>query len=122
MLNTTQYGGSWGVDTGGLPPEDHGTRSVGAEISLYLISFSLCICWLGCHCGVAVWQNHHPPRVTSPAHCLPAHLSAACCSHMSVVDSDKMAVSLTSTVNSGFGSKVFSKSTGWFSGLRASHP
>jgi len=33
-------------------------------------------------------------------------------SHMSVVDADRMAVALTSTVNTGFGSKVLSKSTG----------
>jgi gamma-glutamyltranspeptidase / glutathione hydrolase / leukotriene-C4 hydrolase len=33
-------------------------------------------------------------------------------SHMNVVDKDRMAVALTSTVNTGFGSKVLSKSTG----------
>ncbi|KAL4550318.1 hypothetical protein Ndes2526B_g08473 [Nannochloris sp. 'desiccata'] len=33
-------------------------------------------------------------------------------SHMSVVDADRMAVALTSTVNTGFGSKVLSESTG----------
>ncbi|PSC67120.1 gamma-glutamyltranspeptidase 1-like [Micractinium conductrix] len=33
-------------------------------------------------------------------------------SHLSVVDADRMAVSLTTTVNTGFGSKVLSQSTG----------
>ncbi len=33
-------------------------------------------------------------------------------SHLNVVDKDRMAVALTSTVNTGFGSKVLSKSTG----------
>lgn len=33
-------------------------------------------------------------------------------SHISVVDSGRMAVSMTTTVNSGFGAKLFSKSTG----------
>lgn len=35
-------------------------------------------------------------------------------SHLCVVDGDKMAVSMTTTVNTGFGSKVISESTGKF--------
>lgn len=33
-------------------------------------------------------------------------------SHLSVVDSDRMAVSMTTTINTAFGSKVVSQSTG----------
>lgn len=58
VLNVTKYGGKWGLDVGGIPPEDHGTT------------------------------------------------------HFNVVCPKRMAVSFTSTVNGGFGSKVFSKSTG----------
>lgn len=40
-------------------------------------------------------------------------------SHISVVDSGRMAVSMTTTVNSGFGAKLFSKSTGGWVGVGA---
>ena len=67
-LNTTEYGGRWGVGQAGVPPEDHGT------------------------------------------------------SHISVVGPDRMAVAITTTVNGGFGSKVFSKTTGgWLCGGGSCH-
>lgn len=107
-LPLREYGGAFNVSAAGVHPEDHGTSHISVVDADRCGGGGLLLGVSGCS---AVAGRARPLVAAAPTPLPPPSPAGATAPHAA-----RMAVSLTTTINTGFGSKVVSPSTGALEG------